>query len=89
MECTITIDERLLEDAREALGTSSVQETIEAGLRAVIENRRAEELLTRLRLVEFDMTDQDLEELRRLDAGRVEAGDGGASSSEAGQNGRL
>jgi len=36
MECTVTIDERLLDEARAALGTTSVHDTVEAGLKAAI-----------------------------------------------------
>jgi hypothetical protein len=36
MECTVTLDERLLDSARRALGTGEVHATVEASLREVI-----------------------------------------------------
>jgi Arc/MetJ family transcription regulator len=71
MECTLTIDERLLDEAREALGTTSVQDTVEAGLRAAIERRRGEKFIAQLADINFDMTDEDLREMRRLDVERM------------------
>lgn len=71
MECTVTIDERLLDEARAAMGTASVQETVEAGLRALIERHRGEAFLARLSRIQFDMTDEDLREMRRLDVDRL------------------
>ena len=41
MECTVTLDERLLEAARRALGTADVQATIEASLREAVRTRGA------------------------------------------------
>jgi Arc/MetJ family transcription regulator len=72
MECTLVIDERLLEEARAALGTTSVQDTIEAGLRAAIAQRRGEALLARFDGIDFDMTDDDLRRMRRADVERLE-----------------
>ncbi len=71
MECTLVIDERLLDEARAALGTTSVQDTVEAGLRAAIAQRRGEVFLAQLDGIEFDMTDEDLRRLRQMDVDRL------------------
>ncbi len=90
MECTLMIDERLLDEARDALGTTSVQDTVEAGLRAAIARRRGEAFVTRLDAIDFDMTDEDLrrmrwanvERLERLDAEAPPVSEIGASPRE-------
>ncbi len=64
MRRTVVIDDKLLEEAREALGTRGVRETIEAGLREVIRKRRLEELRRSLGTVELDLTPEELERLR-------------------------
>jgi len=64
MRRTVVIDDRLLEEAREALGTRGVRETIEAGLREVIRKRRLEELRRSLGTIELDLTPEELERLR-------------------------
>jgi Arc/MetJ family transcription regulator len=45
MEITVTIDEHLLEAAQAALGTPSVDETVEAGLREVVRARELQEAI--------------------------------------------
>ena len=64
MRRTVVIDDRLLEEAREALGTRGVRETIEAGLREAIRKRRLEELRRSLGTIELDLTPEELERLR-------------------------
>ncbi|HLB12303.1 MAG TPA: type II toxin-antitoxin system VapB family antitoxin [Dehalococcoidia bacterium] len=64
MRRTVVIDDRLLEEAREALGTRGVRDTIEAGLREVIRKRRLEELRRSLGTIELDLTPEELERLR-------------------------
>jgi Arc/MetJ family transcription regulator len=83
MECTVVIDERLLEEARAALGTTSVQATVEAGLRAAIQRQREAEFLASIEGVNFDMTDEDLQRLRRAEIERLELGDAGDAANAA------
>jgi Arc/MetJ family transcription regulator len=64
MRRTVVIDEELLEQARSALGTRSIRETIEAGLREVVRRRRLEELRRALGTVDLALTPEDLEKLR-------------------------
>ncbi len=64
MRRTVVIDDRLLEEAREALGTRSIRETIETGLREAIRRRRLEELRRSLGTIQLDLTPEELERLR-------------------------
>lgn len=64
MRRTVVIDDRLLEEAREVLGTKGIRETIEAGLREVIRRRRLEELRRSLGKIELDLNPAELERLR-------------------------
>ena len=63
MRRTVVVDDKLLEEARQALGTKGIRETIEAGLREAVRRRRLEELRRSLGKVKLDLT---LEELARL-----------------------
>ena len=67
MRRTVVIDDKLLEEARRALGTRGIRETVEAGLREAIRRRRLEELRRSLGRVELDLTPEELARLR--DAG--------------------
>lgn len=58
---TINVDEVLLAEAREVLGTIGVTETINAAMADV--SRRA--ALAGFSVTEFDITDEDLAEARR------------------------
>jgi Arc/MetJ family transcription regulator len=42
VKCTITIDSHLLEEARRVLGTETVEDTVDAGLRAAVDVVRRE-----------------------------------------------
>ncbi len=64
MRRTVVVDDRLLEEAREALGTTSIKETIETGLREAIRRRRIEEFRRFLGTIDLDLTAQELERLR-------------------------
>ncbi len=64
MRRTVVVDDRLLEEAREALGTTSIRETIETGLREAIRRRKIEEFRRSLGAMDLDLTDQELERLR-------------------------
>ena len=63
MRRTIVLDDRVLEDAREALGTRTIRETVELALREATRRRRQEEFWESLGTWEIDMT---LEEFLRL-----------------------
>jgi len=60
---TVVLDEELLSEAQEALGTRVVRETIEAGLREVVRRKRLEGLRRALGRTELAL---GLEELLRL-----------------------
>ena len=69
MECTVTIDEKLLDEARRALGTDDVQQTIELSLREAIRARGEPVELPR-----FMRTDEELQRfLRDAQRPRTEA----------------
>ena len=63
MRTTIVLDQKILQDAREALGTRTIRETVELALREATRRKRLEELIASLGTWEIDMT---LEELLRL-----------------------
>jgi Arc/MetJ family transcription regulator len=58
------VDDKLLEEARQALGTKGIRETIEAGLREAVRRRRLEELRRSLGKVKLDLTSEELARLR-------------------------
>jgi len=61
---TVVIDDKLLEEARQLLGTRGVRATIEAGLREVVRRRRLEELRRSLGTLDLALTSEELERLR-------------------------
>jgi Arc/MetJ family transcription regulator len=61
---TVVIDDNLLDEARQALGTRSIRATIEAGLREAIRKQRLEELRRSLGTLDLNLTAKDLERLR-------------------------
>ncbi|MBI2909590.1 MAG: type II toxin-antitoxin system VapB family antitoxin [Chloroflexi bacterium] len=61
---TVFVDDKLLQEARELLGTRGIRATIEAGLREVIRRRRLEQLRRSLGTMDMDMTPEELERLR-------------------------
>ncbi len=61
---TVVIDDKLLDEARQALGTRSIRATIETGLREAIRKQRLEELRQSLGMLDLDLTAKDLERLR-------------------------
>ncbi len=63
MRRTVVIDDNLLEEARQALGTASIRDTVEAGLREAVRRHRLEKLRRSLGKLDLDLT---LEELARL-----------------------
>lgn len=77
MECTLVIDEHLLQEAQAALGTTTVQETVDAGLRAAIQRQREAEFLASIEGINLDMTEEDLLHLRRSEIERLQTDDSG------------
>ncbi len=70
MQCIIEIDKRLIEQAQRTLGTHTVQETIEAGLRLVVGRPGANTPSTGVRAL--------LQRSAGLWADRIDLGDAGA-----------
>ncbi len=64
MRRTVVIDDELLNEARSVLGTTSIRETLETGLREAIRRRRLEELRRLLGNFDLDLTPEELERLR-------------------------
>ena len=64
MRRTVVIDDNLLEEARQILGTKGVRETVEAGLREAVRRHRLEELRRSLGKLELDLTPEELARLR-------------------------
>lgn len=64
MRRTVDIDDKLLEEAQQALGTKGIRETIEAALREAIRWRRREGLRRSLGKLDLDLTPQELARLR-------------------------
>jgi Arc/MetJ family transcription regulator len=64
MRRTVVIDDDLLQEARQVLGTSGVRETVEAGLREAVRRYRIEQLRRSLGKIEFDLTGEELTRLR-------------------------
>ena len=64
MRRTVVIDDDLLREALQILGTSGVRETVEAGLREAVRRHRIEQLRRSLGNIEFDLTGDELMRLR-------------------------
>jgi Arc/MetJ family transcription regulator len=64
MRRTVVIDDKLMEEARQVLGTKGVRDTVEAGLREAVRRKRLEELRRSLGTVDLDLTPEDLARLR-------------------------
>ena len=64
MRRTVVIDDSLLEEARLALGTKGIRETVEAGLREAIRRNRLAELRRSLGKIELSLTFDELSRLR-------------------------
>ena len=67
MRRTVVIDDDLLEEAQEALGTKGVRETLEKGLKEAIRRKRLEELRKSLGTYDLDLTLDELLRLRRAE----------------------
>lgn len=64
MRRTVVVDDALLAEARRALGTKGVRDTIEAGLREAVRRRRLDDLRRSLGKVELGLTPEELARLR-------------------------
>lgn len=64
MRRTVVIDDGLLEEAREILGTKGIRETVETGLREAIRRRRLEELRRSLGTIKLNLSAEELSKLR-------------------------
>jgi len=61
---TVMIDEKLLEEAVQAIGARTKKEAIEAGLRSLIQRHNREALRKELGTFDMDLTLEELERLR-------------------------
>jgi Arc/MetJ family transcription regulator len=61
---TVVIDDRLLDEAQQALGTTGIRQTVEAGLREAVRRHRLEELRRALGTFDLDLSADDLRRLR-------------------------
>ena len=64
---TVVIDDKLLNDAIEAIGARSKKEAIEAGLRSLVKEYHREALRKELGTFEIELTLEELERLRNVD----------------------
>jgi len=72
MRTTLELDRRLLEAAKEALGTSTLTETIEEALRAAVSRHRGHQAWERLRGSERSWSSlEEFHEARRGDGYRT------------------
>ena len=61
---TVMIDEKLLEEAIQVIGARTKKETIEAGLRFLIQQHNREAFRNELGTFDIDLTLEELEHLR-------------------------
>ena len=71
MKTTLELDEKLIKEAMDLVGGKTMRATVELALREFIAARRREELAAMIGTSDFDMTLEDLEQLRRKDRSRV------------------
>ena len=64
MRRTLFIDDNLLEEARQALGTAGIRDTVETGLREAVRRYRLEKLRRSLGKLDLDLTPEELARLR-------------------------
>jgi Arc/MetJ family transcription regulator len=64
MKTTLEVDERLLNEAKQILGASTIRETVEKSLQAVVRHKALNELADSLGSFDFDMTLRDLKKQR-------------------------
>jgi len=71
MKTTLELDEKLIQEAMDVIGGKTMRATVELALRELIATRRREELAAMIGTTDFDMTLEDLQELRRKDKPHV------------------
>lgn len=64
MRRSLMIDDKLLNDARAALGTGTIRETVEVALREAVRRRRLQQLRKVLGTIDLDLTREELLSLR-------------------------
>jgi Arc/MetJ family transcription regulator len=64
MRRTVVIDDDLLEQAQEVLGTKGVRDTVEASLREAIRRYRLDQFRRSLGTIDLDLTPEELAQLR-------------------------
>jgi Arc/MetJ family transcription regulator len=62
---TVTVDDSLLVQAQEALGTATKSETVRIALEEVVRRRRLEEVLEHQGRIELDLDQEKLAKLRQ------------------------
>jgi Arc/MetJ family transcription regulator len=62
---TVELDDHLLKQAKRILGTTSIKDTVNASLRAVVNQRKRQELADSLGTIEVDLTPVALRAQRR------------------------
>jgi Arc/MetJ family transcription regulator len=67
MRHTVVIDDELLAETTNALGTGTIRETIETALREALQKRKLRKLRALLGTVDMDVTDEELEHWRADD----------------------
>ncbi len=71
MKTTLELDEKLIKEAMAVAGGKTMRATVALALRELIAARRREELAAMIGTTDFDMTPEDLQELRRKDKPHV------------------
>ena len=71
MKTTIEIDQQLLRQAQQTLGTESIKGTVEASLRSVIQRGQLQKLADALGTIPLDLTPDQLRFQRRKRTRRV------------------
>jgi Arc/MetJ family transcription regulator len=70
MRTTVVLNDKLLKKAQDALGTSTIRETVERALEEAIRAQGRRELLAMLGNFELNLTHEDLERRRNEDEHR-------------------
>lgn len=65
MRTTIVLDDALVHEAREALGSRTIKDTVERALRETVRMHRTQRLLSLIGTLELDLTPEELHEWRR------------------------
>jgi Arc/MetJ family transcription regulator len=65
MKTTLEVDEQLLNRAKQILGASTIRETVEKSLQAVVRQQALNELADSFGSFEFDLTVDELRKQRR------------------------